>query len=127
HKPSRAAMRESYSSRQFALPVNRAEKWFFALAAVTAGICEELLYRSFLPRYIVGLPLGVFPEAALIIAAALFGLGHFLQGIGSVLQAILVALLYSYLYYATGTLLVPIILHTLYNLRVLWISRMIHK
>src|SRR5690606_9666838 len=59
HKPSREAMREAYASRQFALPVTKQERWIFAVVAVTAGICEELLYRAFLPRYIVELPLEI--------------------------------------------------------------------
>lgn len=56
-------------------------RWFAALA-VTAGICEELLYRGFVFWY---LGHWLDPWQTLAASALLFGLGHAYQGVRGVL------------------------------------------
>jgi len=65
------------------LPRNDRERAWFVGVALTAGVCEEILYRGFLPWWIAGLtgsvPLGFG------LSAIVFGLGHAYQGRGGVI------------------------------------------
>jgi uncharacterized protein len=65
------------------LPRNRAERGWFVAVAVTAGVCEEILYRGFLPWWIAGLTGSVGLGFGL--SAIVFGLGHAYQGRGGVI------------------------------------------
>ena len=47
-----ASMQRSLQASSVLLPANDAERRWFGIAAVTAGICEELLYRGFLMSYL---------------------------------------------------------------------------
>ena len=47
-----AAMRRSLESTSILLPSDSAERKWFAISAITAGICEELLYRGFLMSFL---------------------------------------------------------------------------
>ena len=91
----------------------REARWFRALA-VTAGICEELLYRGFLIAYL-GSVLGIW--LAVVAAAVLFGLAHTYQGGANALKGIVFALLLGLLYVGCGTLLWPMILHAALDLQ----------
>ena len=63
------------------LPRTGEERGWFAAVAVTAGCCEELLYRGVLIAFGTGvLGLGVWPAAA--IAVVVFGAAHLYQGAG---------------------------------------------
>jgi membrane protease YdiL (CAAX protease family) len=92
------------------LPKSPAElRWFYAVA-VTAGICEEVLYRGFLVAYLGGIA-GPWPAVGL--AALVFGFGHVYQGWRGMLATTLVGLLLGGLFLLTGSLLVPMVLHGL--------------
>jgi membrane protease YdiL (CAAX protease family) len=60
------------------LPQTGEERAWFALVALTAGVCEEILYRGFLPWF-VDAHVGVFGVGYLV-AAIVFGFGHAYQG-----------------------------------------------
>jgi len=60
------------------LPWNNSERGAFAAVAFTAGICEEILYRGYLPWFIAARTGNVILGFAL--AAVVFGLGHAYQG-----------------------------------------------
>ena len=81
-------------------PRTRAERRMFVAVAVTAAVCEELLYRGFLLAVVEIVLPGVPPWPALFGAAGLFGFAHLL-------------------YVATGSLLVPVLLHLVLDLRLL--------
>lgn len=101
------------------LPATGSERRWFAAVRVTAGVCEEVLFRGFLLHYLHVSPWHVPLTAALLIAAAIFGLQHLYQGaIGSVMSGI-IGLLLSLLFLLSGTLLLPMILHALLDLRML--------
>ena len=101
------------------LPTTRAERRSFALLAVTAGVTEELLYRAWLPWFLVlAAPVGGYGGAALVASVA-FGLGHAYQGVRGVLLAGAAGFLLAQLYLSTGSLLLPVLLHVLVDLRVL--------
>jgi membrane protease YdiL (CAAX protease family) len=64
-------------ARKF-VPVGRVQIIAFTFVAVTAGICEEILYRGWLISF-TGALLGSI-WAGMVAAALIFGLGHAYQG-----------------------------------------------
>jgi membrane protease YdiL (CAAX protease family) len=97
-------------------PVTRGEKRLWACTAVSAGIAEELLFRGFL-FYALGALFPWMPVwAVLLVATALFGLGHLYQGAGEAVQPSLIGLLYGIFYIASGTILPCVLLHAAQDL-----------
>jgi uncharacterized protein len=99
------------------IPTTGRERWLFAAVAVSAGICEEIVFRAWL-LFTLHTSLGFDGTTAILLAATLFGLCHIYQGITGVVGATCAGVLLSALYIGTGTLLVPIVLHGLLDLRV---------
>jgi membrane protease YdiL (CAAX protease family) len=85
----------------------------FAVLSITAGICEELLYRGFMIFYLSHyLPL-IFAAAA---AAVIFGIGHAYQGRRGIALTGMVGAFLSAVYLVAGSLYVPMLLHALMDL-----------
>lgn len=104
------------------LPGTRAERRAFVAVSVTAGICEELLYRSFLFFYFI--ELWALPVvAALALSTMVFGLAHAYQGVRGIFVTGAVGLLFGALYWASGSVWPGIVLHALMDLRVLAVTR----
>lgn len=99
------------------LPVTMRERRVFALLAVTAGVTEEICYRGFLAHEAAaaGLP----PAAALVAVSAAFGLAHLYQGLAGVAGTALAGYALGGLAASSGSLVLPIVLHVLVDLRVL--------
>jgi membrane protease YdiL (CAAX protease family) len=97
------------------LPRNRGELPYGAGLGLTAGIVEELLFRLALPALLFGV-LGSGP-LAFGIAALLFGALHLYQGPLGILFAFILGLLFTVLYVVSGSILLPIALHALIDLR----------
>lgn len=101
------------------IPERTAERFWFAAVSVGAGVTEELLFRGFLFWY-----LGFFfPQLSLVqlivISSALFGFCHLYQGwIGIIGTGVLGAVL-MWMYVSTESLLLPISIHALIDLRIL--------
>ena len=95
------------------LPHARPEWHRFIVLSFTAGICEEILFRGYLLAYLTNW-FGLLPAAAL--TAVLFGLGHLYQGARGILQTGLFGGFLVAIYVLTGSLLMPMILHTLMDL-----------
>ena len=101
------------------LPRSRSERRLFAVVGVTAGVCEEWLYRGFFLAVVVALAPGL-PDVALAVVAALaFGLAHAYQGLSGVLTTGVLGGLLASVYLATGSLLLPVLLHAVIDLRFL--------
>lgn len=98
------------------IPVTAKERALFALVAISAGICEEVVYRAWLLDLLHG-SAGLSGATLVIVAAVLFGLGHYYQGYSGIVITSLLGLAFCGLYIASGTLLVPIIVHALIDLR----------
>lgn len=101
----------------YLLPQTRREIAVFAGVSVTAGICEEVLYRGFLFAYLQAAPWSLDPLTTLLVSSAMFGIAHAGQGIKGVLMTGTIGLVLGYLYIVTGSLLVPIVVHILIDLR----------
>lgn len=88
-------------------------RWFRALS-ITAGICEELVFRGFLIWYLAhGMP----PWVAAVVSAGAFGLAHFYQGAAGVLKTGVTGLVMGLLFVGTGSLLWPMLLHASVDLQ----------
>ena len=99
------------------IPITGHERRLFAAVAISAGICEEIVFRGWL-LFSLHSPFGLTGTALVLLAALLFGLCHVYQGVTGAIGATLAGLLLTALYVITGTLLAPIILHALIDLRV---------
>jgi membrane protease YdiL (CAAX protease family) len=100
---------------QALLPRNRAElKWGAALA-VNAGLVEELLFRLALPALIFG----VTGSAVAAVAASIliFGFMHIYQGLPGIVGSVILGTAFMAIYLSTGSILVAIVVHALFDLR----------
>lgn len=98
---------------QSMIPRDAREARAFGALAVTAGVCEELLYRGFLMAYFAAL-LGLWPAVGL--SAVAFALGHLYQGAPGVLKTGAVGLVMAGLLVLTGSLWAPMLLHAVIDL-----------
>lgn len=118
----RVLLRQGMSGPLHMLPRTAKERAVWVLLSMTAGFCEELLYRGFLTAYLVN----IFPQVnfvlAIIISAALFGIGHIYQKLTGVLGTGFMGLIFGFLYFFTGSLFLPMVVHALFDLRLLWID-----
>jgi membrane protease YdiL (CAAX protease family) len=93
------------------LPKRRREKRWFAVVSLTAGIAEEIIYRGFLTYLLLDL----FPEAPfyvlLAVAGLFFGIAHCYQGFSGMIKTGLMGVMFTSLYFASGSLLPGILLH----------------
>jgi uncharacterized protein len=101
------------------LPRSRSERHLFALVGVTAGVCEEWLYRGFFLAVVGALVPGL-PIAGLVLVAGVgFGVAHAYQGLAGVLTTGVLGGVLAGLYLANGSLLLPVLLHAAIDLRFL--------
>jgi membrane protease YdiL (CAAX protease family) len=98
------------------VPVTPRERLVFAAVAISAGICEEIVFRGWLLGTLHG-TVGLHGTALILVAAAMFGLAHTYQRITGMLLTGIVGAVFCVLYAATGSLLVPIALHILMDVR----------
>ena len=98
------------------VPTNNRERLLWVAVAVSAGICEELVFRRWLLATLHS-ELGMGGLSLLIAAAAIFGLAHAYQGVSGVILTAVVGAFFCVLYIKTGSLLVPILLHTAIDVR----------
>lgn len=104
------------------LPRNRPELGWGAALSVNAGIVEESLFRLALPALLVivtGEPLSAF-----VLAALVFGALHAYQGWLGVIATSVVGLLFTTLYVVSGSILLAMLVHVLFDLRTLVIIPM---
>lgn len=104
----------------FLVPRTPQERLWVGAIALGAGTSEELLYRGLLPALAVGV--GVPVAVAVTIQAALFGLAHRYQGWKGVGHTALLGLLLGILVVRTGSLLLPMFLHVMIDLRLVLMS-----
>jgi membrane protease YdiL (CAAX protease family) len=101
------------------LPRTRRERHLFTVVGVTAGICEEWLYRGFLLAVVAAVAGGLPTLVLVLLAAAAFGLAHAYQGpVGMLTTGVLGGVLAA-LYLQTGSLVFPVLLHAAIDLRFL--------
>jgi uncharacterized protein len=104
------------------LPRTTAERRLFTLVGVTAGVCEEWLYRGFLLAVVAAIGGGLPTPALVAIGALAFGLAHAYQGVAGIVTTGVLGGVMAGLYLGTGSLLLPVVLHALIDLRFLLVS-----
>lgn len=85
--------------------------------ALAAGVTEEVTYRGLLILAIALVAPGADRTVVLVAAAVLFGVAHWYQGWFGMLATGAIGFVLGGLYLSTGSLLVPMVLHTLVDLR----------
>ena len=98
------------------IPRTSQEAREFSALSITAGICEEILYRGYLMVYISSAIAieGMWPAA--LLSSLAFGLGHAYQGPTGVLKTGLLGLAMAGLYLLTGSIWLLIVLHAVIDL-----------
>jgi CAAX protease family protein len=95
------------------IPATLAERWAFAGLSLTAGFCEEVVFRGFL-LHALGTSWGVAP--AVVVTSAIFGWMHAYQNAGGAVRAGLLGLLLCGPTLATGSILPAILAHAAVDL-----------
>lgn len=93
------------------LPTTKQEHNYFVWGvSVSAGICEELLFRGYLiPLISAQLPLYM----AVFLSSVMFGLFHLYQGWQGVIKTSVLGGVFALIYIATGSIIIPILFHIL--------------
>jgi len=120
---TRIRIAKSLEKLSFILPKTAEERRWFVLVAITAGVCEEILYRGFLIHYFRELPVSIGLIGALILSSCVFGFAHLYQGIVGIVQTTIFGAIFGLIFIVTGSLLLPMVLHALIDLRILLILR----
>lgn len=107
-------------------PITPKQQVMFVFVAITVGICEEFIYRGFLFQFIND-SFGFTPLWTCIIISVIFGASHFMQGISGIMNSFIFGIIMVYLYLTSGSLILPIIIHILYDLKQILIARMMSK
>jgi uncharacterized protein len=103
------------------VPDTKKERPWFGAVSVGAGISEELAFRGFLFYYFsIYLP-HINVVEKVFLAGLIFGLGHLYQGWKGIVGTGILGLVFGGLYVITGSLLLPMVLHAMVDLRVLLI------
>jgi membrane protease YdiL (CAAX protease family) len=101
------------------LPRTTGERRLFTVVGVTAGVCEEWLYRGFFLAVVAALA-GAPSDGVLVgVAAVAFGLAHAYQGAVGIVTTGLLGGVMAAIYLQTGSLLLPVLLHAVIDLRFL--------
>jgi uncharacterized protein len=104
------ALRERIGGTALVIPRTRSElTWFFGVA-VTAGVCEELLYRGFF--FAVTAPF-ITAYGSIAASAVVFGLAHAYQGRRGILLTGAIGVFLGAFYFLSGSIVWPMLLHAL--------------
>ena len=87
----------------------RQHRWGMALS-VSAGIAEEIAYRGFV-MWMLAFFMPVY--AVIAVQAVVFGMAHAYQGWGGAVGTAILGAVIGLVYWATGSLVLPILLHVL--------------
>jgi uncharacterized protein len=90
------------------LPHTCAERWRFHAVSITAGVCEEVLFRGFLLWYFA-VWVGVWPAA--ILSSIVFGIGHVYLGVRQIPNTVIIGLVMATLAILSGSLWPAMLLH----------------
>jgi membrane protease YdiL (CAAX protease family) len=92
------------------IPAGDDEMRLFYLLSITAGVCEELLFRGFLFWYAAHFM--AWPWAA-VVTVLLFGIGHSYQGPTGIITTSIAGAVFMVLYLSSGSLYLSMLVHAL--------------
>lgn len=122
-QPRKYSSADARKSLNYFFPVSRVERRWFAFLCITAGICEETLFRGFLLHYLHVFPFSLNLTLALLLSAIIFGLQHLYQGAAGAASTVVIGFFFGLLFLLTGNLLLPMLFHAVMDLRILLILR----
>jgi membrane protease YdiL (CAAX protease family) len=117
---SLAEVRAQLGSLTAMAPHTPTELRRFTWLSLTAGICEEVLYRGLLMTSLAAVT-GLWP--AVVLSSVVFGIGHAYQGKVGVLRTGLVGLVMALVVVFTGSLPLAMVIHAVVDIaqgRLLW-------
>jgi membrane protease YdiL (CAAX protease family) len=92
------------------LPQSTVELLPYLALAITAGLCEEFLYRGFAMAVLIHV--GLQAWAVVLVSSVLFGLAHSYQGRGGIVMTVLIGLILGTSRLAYGSLVPAIFWHS---------------
>jgi uncharacterized protein len=92
------------------LPQSTVELFPYLALAITAGLCEEFLYRGFAMAVLAHIGLAAW--AVVLLSSVLFGLAHSYQGRGGVVMTLVIGLILGTSRMAYGSLVPAIFWHS---------------
>ena len=95
------------------VPRTQGERTAFTALSITAGICEEILYRGLLLGALQAV-VGLWP--AVILSSIIFGLGHAYQGKAGIFKTGAVGLVMALLVVFSGSLWIAILVHSVVDI-----------
>jgi uncharacterized protein len=105
------------------LPDTAGELSWFTVVCVLSGIAEESVYRGFLFFYISLYLPHINSPGLVLLTTLVFGIGHAYQGWRGIASTTVSGLIFGTLYVASGSLLLPAVVHSTGNLQgalILW-------
>jgi len=114
----RDAIRRQAAGFLALLPRTQAERRTFVGLAVTAGVCEEIIYRGFLLAYVAWLAPDLTDGWRVLIVSIAFGFAHAYQGRRGIVLTGIVGIGMGSLVVTSGSLLPAIAIHALIDLRI---------
>ncbi len=105
---ARRAVRQKLEYAEPLLPHAPAERALFRALSVSAGICEEILFRGFL-LWMAAAWAG--PVAGVILSSLLFGLGHIYLGFAQVPKTAILGVILACLVMGCGSLWPAMLIH----------------
>jgi membrane protease YdiL (CAAX protease family) len=91
------------------LPKTRHEFIWFNFLSLSAGICEEIIFRLFVFSFLLN---KANLTTAFILTNVIFALTHIGTGRRNIISAFILGLLFTAIYYFTNNIWLPIILHS---------------
>ena len=104
------------------LPHDAQQRRWFAWLSMTAGVCEEWIFRGVVPHGLHARA-GLSLTAALLISSVLFGWNHLYQGWRAVGSTALIGFAFGLLALLSGGLLLPMLLHCAMDLQIVFSFR----
>ncbi|MEU4543749.1 CPBP family intramembrane glutamic endopeptidase [Nonomuraea dietziae] len=103
------------------VPRTGGERWMAVAMSVSAGICEEIVFRGLLIAMFTSM--GAPRPVAAGLALALFVAGHLYQGWRGMVMVALAGFSLTMVYFSSGSLVLPIVIHILVDIRSLLMAR----
>ncbi len=87
----------------------------YFLMCVSAGVCEEIVFRGFLVNFFKSIFNGFPAQAAwtLITPSLIFAAAHYYQGAKAVFKILVLSMLFGLIFWMTGSLYIVMLLHFL--------------
>jgi membrane protease YdiL (CAAX protease family) len=113
-KEARQTLQRQMDHVKWFMPTTKNESNYFIFGvSVSAGICEELLFRAYL---LLTLSQYLPTYLAVLVSSFAFGLGHIYQGWGHVFRISLYGGVMALVYLATDSIIMPILFHVIVDM-----------